>query len=53
MIIIKVKDVMRVLHITRGTVSKYVKADIIGIKVLPNGRYEYNDDDVYKFLIKI
>lgn len=46
----KVKDVMRVLQITRGTVSRYVAKGIIGYEVLPNGRYEYNEKDVYAFL---
>ena len=46
------KSVLRLLHITRPTLTKYVKNGIIRVKVLPNKRYEYNDEDVYKFLNK-
>ena len=46
----KSKDVLRTLHITRPTLTKYVKTGIIRVKELPNKRYDYNDDDVFKFL---
>lgn len=46
------KMVLKLLRITRPTLSKYVKLGIIRVSVLPNRRYEYNDDDVYKFLYK-
>lgn len=48
----KSKDVLRVLNITRQTLTKYVKEKIIRVNVLPNKRYDYNDEDVYKFLNK-
>ena len=48
----KSKDVLRLLGITRVTLSNYVKNGTIGVVKLPNGRYEYNDSDVYKFLNK-
>lgn len=48
----KSKDVLRVLGITRPTLTKYVKTGVIGIVELPNGRYDYNEEDVYKFLNK-
>ena len=46
------KDVLRVLGITRPTLTKYVKTGIIRVNVLPNKRYDYNEDDVYGFLNK-
>lgn len=48
----KSKDVLRVLNITHQTLTKYVKEKIIRVNVLPNKRYDYNDEDVYKFLNK-
>ena len=48
----KTKDVLRILGITRPTLTKYVKNGTIGITELANGRYDYNEDDVYKFLNK-
>ena len=38
------KDVLRVLGITRPTLTKYVKTGIIRVTVLPNKRYDYNKD---------
>lgn len=46
------KDVLRLLGITRPTLTKYVKEGIIRVNVLPNKRYDYNEEDVYKFLNK-
>ena len=46
----KTKDVLRILGITRPTLTKYVKNGTIGVTELPNGRYDYNEQDVYKFL---
>ena len=48
----KAKDVLRILNITRPTLTKYVKNGIIGVTELPNGRYDYDEQDVYKFLNK-
>lgn len=46
------KNVLRLLQITRPTLTKYVKTGIIRVNVLPNKRYDYNEEDVYKFLQK-
>lgn len=46
------KDVLRILGITRSTLTKYVKEGIIRVHVLPNKRYNYDERDVYKFLNK-
>lgn len=48
----RTKDVLRILGITRPTLTKYVKEGTIGTTILPNGRYDYNEEDVYKFLNK-
>lgn len=48
----KSKDVLSLLKITRPTLTSYVKSGKIRTQTLPNGRYEYNDEDVYKFLFK-
>ena len=44
------KDVLRILGITRPTLTKYVKTGIIRVNILPNKRYDYNEEDVYGFL---
>lgn len=46
------KDVLRVLGITRPTLTKYVKDGTIRVTLQPNGRYNYNEEDVYRFLNK-
>lgn len=44
----KAKKVLNILQITRPTLCKYVKLEKIRTSVLPNGFYEYSDEDVYK-----
>ena len=46
----RTKDVLRLLHVTRATLTKYIKTGVIRVNELPNKRYDYNDDDIYKFL---
>lgn len=46
------KDVLRLLSITRPTLTKYVKEGVIKATKLPNGRYDYDEESVYKFLNK-
>ncbi|WP_417502741.1 MerR family transcriptional regulator, partial [Mitsuokella jalaludinii] len=46
------KDVLRILQVSRSTLTKYVKTGIIRVHVMPNGHYDYNEEDVYKFLNK-
>lgn len=48
----KANEVLRLLRITRPTLTKYVKEGIIKVEKLPNGRYEYDSDSVYSFLNK-
>lgn len=48
----KANEVLKLLRITRPTLTKYVKNGLIKVDKLPNGRYEYNSDDVYSFLNK-
>jgi predicted site-specific integrase-resolvase len=45
-------EVLRLLHITRPTLTKYVKSGIIKVTKLPNGQYDYDTDSVYNFLNK-
>lgn len=44
----KAKEVLKILKITRPTLTKYVKSGKIKVVQLPNGTYEYNEDDVLK-----
>lgn len=44
----KQKDVLSILKIHRVTLSNYVKEKKIKVKKLHNGRYDYNDEDVWK-----
>lgn len=46
------KEVLRLLGVTRQTLTKYVKQGVIKVTTLPNGRYNYDDESVYKFLNK-
>ena len=48
----KLKDVLKLLQITRPTLTKYVKEGKLKVQVLGNDRYDYIDEDVYKFLNK-
>lgn len=47
----KAKEVMSILRISNPTLSKYLKEGKIKAKILPNGRYDYDEDSVYDFLI--
>lgn len=44
----KVKDVLKILKVTRPTLCSYVKSGKIKATLLPNRTYEYDDDSVYK-----
>ena len=46
------KEVLRVLQITRPTLTKYVKSGKLKVTVKGNGRYDYDADSVYKMLNK-
>ena len=39
------KDVLRVLQVSRPTLTKYVKTGIIRVHVMLNGHYDYNEED--------
>ena len=44
----KSAKVLKILHISRQTLVQYVKNKEIRVVELPNGFYDYNDDDVYR-----
>ena len=44
----KTKEVLQLLRISRATLTKYVKNDLIKVTILPNGRYDYVEGSVYK-----
>jgi len=46
----KSKEVLKILGITRTTLTSYVKTSKIKVIKKENGHYEYDDDSVYKFL---
>lgn len=48
----KTKQVLNLLKITRPTLTKYVKTNVIQVTLQPNGRYDYDDQSVYRFLNK-
>lgn len=45
-------EVLRILQITRPTLTKYVKEKKIRVTVKGNGRYDYDADSVYRMLNK-
>ncbi|OOB79414.1 MAG: resolvase [Epulopiscium sp. Nuni2H_MBin001] len=48
----KSKEVLELLQITRPTLTKYVKNGSIKTITLPNGRYEYDDESVFRIFNK-
>lgn len=46
----KSSDVLNLLQISRQTLTKYVKSGIIKVTPLLNGRYDYDEESVYRFL---
>jgi predicted site-specific integrase-resolvase len=48
----KAKEVLKILNISRQTLCRYHKKDLISAKNLPNGRLSYNEDSVFKILNK-
>ncbi len=48
----KAEEVLSLFQISRKTRHVYAKAGIIHYTVMPNKRYNYNEEDVYKILNK-
>lgn len=48
----KANEVLAVLRVTRPTLARYVKEGLIKAELLPTGRYDYDEESVYKFLNK-
>lgn len=48
----KSNEVLELLQITRPTLTKYVKEGIIKTTTLPNGRYDYDKESIYKLFNK-
>jgi len=46
----KANEVLNLLRITRKTLHVYAATGKIRYTVMPNGYYDYNDEDVYKLL---
>lgn len=46
------KEALELLKVHRVTLNKYVRDGKIRVTELANGRYEYNDDDIYAFIGK-
>ena len=44
----KAKEVLKILKISRPTLTKYVKEQKIFVQELPNGFYDYDEDSVLK-----
>jgi len=48
----KSKEVLELLQISRPTLTKYVKLGLVKTVTLPNGRYDYSKESVYKIFNK-
>ena len=48
----KSKEVLKILQVTRPTLCKYVKAGLVKVDSVINGRYIYNDESVYHLIGK-
>lgn len=46
------KEALELLQVHRVTLNRYVREGKIRVIQMANGRYEYNDDDVYSFIGK-
>ena len=46
----KANEVLNLLRISRKTLHVYASTGKIRFTVMPNGFYDYNDEDVYKLL---
>jgi len=46
----KAKEVLRLLGITRPTLTQWVKIGKIKVIELPNGYYDYFDEDIYRII---
>lgn len=46
------KEVLQLLGISRPTLTKYVKTGVIRATMLPNKRYDYNSEDVFRLFNK-
>jgi len=46
----KAKEVLKILQITRPTLTKYIKDGTIKILSSHNGQYVYDDNSVYAFI---
>lgn len=44
----KAKEVLKLLKVTRPTLTKYVKSGKLKVKELPSGMYDYDDDSVFE-----
>lgn len=45
-------EVLSLLQISRQTLARYVKQGILKVTELPNGRYDYDEESVYKIFNK-
>jgi len=48
----KAVEVLKLLRVTRPTLTAYVKRGFIRATTKPNGQYEYDDKSIYSFLNK-
>ena len=48
----KANEALSILRVTRPTLARYVKEGKINATELPTGRYDYNEESIYKFLNK-
>lgn len=48
----KSKEVLKLLKVSRVTLSTYVRNGLLKVTLLPNGFYDYHADSVYSFLGK-
>jgi len=46
----KTKEVLKLTELSRSHLSRLVKSGVFRVLKKPNGQYDYNVDDVYKYL---
>ena len=48
----KAKEVLKLLKVSRPTLTKYIKIGLLKVTVLPSGLYDYDKESVFKLLNK-
>lgn len=46
----KAKEVLKLLNVSRQSLTRYIALGYLEVSKLPNGQYDYNEESIFKFL---